>query len=190
MFDTPITIVGNVLTAPESRRTSVTGTFVVTFRLASTSRRFDRTKGEWVDGDSLRVRVACWRRLGENVQLSVQLGDPLIVHGRLYARDWEDRDGNKRTSYELDAIAVGHDLARGVDKFARRKAAARADMIDDEAAEASIGGEFSEIIDDAQRPEDLPPESELFEDFDPSLVETSPLADTELAEEELVSISG
>ena len=42
MFDTPVTVVGNVLTAPEWRRTTITGTFVVTFKVASTSRRFDR----------------------------------------------------------------------------------------------------------------------------------------------------
>jgi single-strand DNA-binding protein len=59
MFDTPVTIVGNVLTAPEWRRTTVTGTFVVSFKIASTSRRYDRERGIWVDGDHLRVRVVC-----------------------------------------------------------------------------------------------------------------------------------
>src|SRR6266508_3944989 len=123
MFDTPVTVIGNVLTAPEWRRTTVTGTFVVTFKVASHSRRFDRERGQWVDGPSLRVRVTCWRRLGENVSVSVQLGDPVVVHGRLYSRDWTDEQGTRRTSYELDATSVGHDLSKGVDKFARRKPA-------------------------------------------------------------------
>ena len=176
MFDTPVTIVGNVLTAPEWRRTTVTGTFVVSFKIASTSRRFDREHQKWVDGDSLRVRVVCWRKLGENVSLSVQLGDPVVVYGRLYSRDWNDDQGNRRTSYELDAIALGHDLSRGVDKFARRKAAGSTDVVNDAASAAAIGGEPTEEMDDPGRPDDLPPDHELFDNFDPAVFDTSPAA--------------
>jgi single-strand DNA-binding protein len=175
MFDTPVTIVGNLMTAPEWRRTATTGTFVVSFKVASTSRRFDKERNHWVDGDSLRVKVACWRRLGENVSISLQLGDPVIVYGRMYSRDWTDDQGNRRTSYELDAVAVGHDLSRGVDKFARRKTPGATDVINDSAAAASIGGEPTEPIDDPGRPGDLPPDSELFEEFDPAVYDSAPI---------------
>ena len=114
MFDTAVTLIGNVMTAPEWRRTAQTGTYVVTFRFASTSRRYDRASSRWVDGDSLRIKVACWRKLGENVFESVQLGDPLVIHGRMYSRDWTDADERRHTSYELDAVSVGHDLSRAV----------------------------------------------------------------------------
>jgi single-strand DNA-binding protein len=180
MFDTPVTIVGNVLTAPEWRRTTVTGTFVVSFKIASTSRRYDRERGIWVDGDHLRVRVVCWKRLGENVSMSLQLGDPVIVHGRLYTRDWTDDQGGRRTSYELDAVAVGHDLSRGVDKFARRRPAGSTDMGNDEAAAANIGGEATEPMDDPGRPDDLPPDHELFDDFDPAVADASPAVDSQV----------
>lgn len=173
MFDTPITMVGNVLTAPQWRRTKQTDTFMVTFRVAATSRRFVKEQGAWVDGDSLRVRVTCWRRLAENVSVSVQLGDPLIVHGRLYTRDWVDEEGNKRTSFELEAMAVGFDLARGVGKFARRKFAGGTDMVEGAASDARVGGELTEEIDDPGRPADLPTDNELFEPFDPALYEVS-----------------
>jgi single-strand DNA-binding protein len=166
MFDTPVTIIGNVLTTPEWRRTTNTGTMLVTFKVASTSRRYDKERAQWVDGDSLRVRVACWRKLGENVSMSVQLGDPVIVYGRIYSRDWTDDQGARRTSYELDAVAVGHDLSRGVAKFARRKVAGATDMVNDEASAAAIGGELTEPMADPGRPEDLPPDHELFENFD------------------------
>ena len=185
MFDTPVTVIGNVLTAPEWRRTTVTGTFVVTFKVASTSRRFDKERGQWVDGDSLRVRVICWRRLGENVSVSVQLGDPVVVHGRLYSRDWTDDQGNRRTSYELDAIAVGHDLAKGVDKFARRKPAGSTDMVDDPAGAVAAGGELTEPVDHPGRPEDLQPDSELFEEFDSAVYDTSPIPPRPADEEPL-----
>jgi single-strand DNA-binding protein len=176
MFDTPVTVIGNVLNAPEWRRTSVTGTFVVTFKVASTSRRYDKDRGQWIDGDSLRVRVICWRRLGENVSVSVQVGDPVVVHGRLYSRDWTDDQGNRRTSYELDAISVGHDLSKGVDKFARRKAVASTDMINDPAGTVAAGGELTEPVDDPGRPADLPPDNELFDEFDSAVYDTSPIA--------------
>jgi single-strand DNA-binding protein len=188
MFDTPITVVGNVLTAPEWRRTTVTGTFVLSFKLASTSRRYDRERGVWTDGDHLRVRVVCWRRLGENVSMSVQLGDPVIVQGRLYSRDWVDDQGTRRTTYELDAVAVGHDLARGVDKFARRRAVGSTDMVNDEASAATIAGERTEPIEDPGRPDDLPPDHELFEGFDPALVETTGPGGPADAEEEMAGV--
>lgn len=123
MYDTPIVIVGNVLTAPEWRRTTKNNTLVANFRVASTSRRFDRDNNRWVDGDTLRVRVNCWRRLAENVGASITVGDPVVVVGRLYTRDWVDADNNPRTSYEMEATAVGHDLARGRTRLFRMKPA-------------------------------------------------------------------
>ena len=173
MFDTPITMVGTVLTAPQWRRTTQTGTFMVTFRVAATSRRFVREQNAWVDGDSLRVRVTCWRRLAENVSVSVQLGDPVIVHGRLYTRDWTDDEGRKRTSFELEAVSVGHDLSRGVDKFARRRAVGGTDMLEGPSSDARVGGELTEEVDDPGRPADLPAEHELFEPFDAAVFEES-----------------
>ena len=127
MNDVTVTIVGNALTLPEIRRTKSTDTLVATFRVASTSRRFDKDSGRWVDGPSLRVRVTCWRRLAEGVKQSVHTGDPLIVHGRLYTRDWVGEDGQHRVAYELEASAVGHDLSRGSAEFTPHRAV-RADQ--------------------------------------------------------------
>ena len=160
MFDTAVTLIGNVMTAPEWRRTAQTGTYVVTFRFASTSRRYDRASSRWVDGDSLRIKVACWRKLGENVFESVQLGDPLVIHGRMYSRDWTDADERRHTSYELDAVSVGHDLSRGVAKFARRRSVGTTDTVHDPANEGSIGGEAADAVDSPGRPADLPPDDE------------------------------
>ena len=96
MFDTNLVIVGNVLTAPEWRRITSTGSLVANFRIASTARRFDRETGRWVDGNSLRVRVTAWRRLAEGVASSITVGDPVVVYGRLYSRDWKDEKDNNR----------------------------------------------------------------------------------------------
>lgn len=143
MFDTTVTIVGNALNAPELRRTNGTNTLVASFRVASTSRRYDRDSGRWVDGPSLRVRVTCWRRLAEGVTQSVVTGDPLVVTGRMYTRDWIGEDGQHRVSYELEAMAVGHDLSRGFAKFTRHRPAGLTSAVEDEEADARIGGEPS-----------------------------------------------
>jgi len=143
MFDTPLTIVGNVLVEPKARRTVETNQLAVTFRVASTSRRFNRATENWTDGQSLRVRVTCWRRLAEGVVASLRLGDPVIVTGKLYTRDWVDEVGNHRVLYEMDAYAVGHDLARGTSQFQRNTPRLSTSAIEDEEAERRIGGEDS-----------------------------------------------
>lgn len=141
MFDTVMTIVGNVLTAPEWRRTNGTRTVVTNFKVASTSRRFDKDAGRWVDGPSLRVRVTCWRRLAENVAACLMTGDPVIVTGRMHTRDWVGEDGQHRVSYELEASAVGHDLARGQGTFARQRSTMSTAAVEDPDADEPGAGE-------------------------------------------------
>lgn len=117
MNETVVTIIGNVCDAP-ARRVLEGGATVTNFRLGSTARRFDRATGSWADGDSVFVSVACWRALGDNVARSLTKGDPVVVHGRLCTRAYEV-NGQKRSSVELVAYSVGHDLARGATAFHR-----------------------------------------------------------------------
>jgi single-strand DNA-binding protein len=117
MNETTVTIVGNLVDEPRMRTTE-SGVEVTNFRIASSSRRFDRETARWVDGGSLYLSVTCWRSLGVNVAASIGKGDPVIVHGRLFTRQYE-RDGQVRSAYELDAVAVGPDLARGTATFER-----------------------------------------------------------------------
>jgi single-strand DNA-binding protein len=146
MNDTVVTIVGNALTMPEWRRLERTGTLVTHFKVASSSRRFDRENKRWVDGDSLRVRVNCWRRLAEGVAASVKVGDPVIVTGRMYTRDWTTPEGQRRVMYELDAAAVGHDLARGRGVFERNRPTLTTSVVEDAETDGRIRGEQSESV--------------------------------------------
>ncbi|MFE9656766.1 single-stranded DNA-binding protein [Micromonospora sp. NPDC006431] len=155
MFDTYVTIVGNVLTAPEWRRTTQSNTLVANFKVASTARRLDRDSGRWVDGNSLRVRVNCWRKLAEGVAASVAVGDPVVVAGRLYTRDWTDDAGNHRTLYELEAVAVGHDLSRGRARFLRNRPSMTTSTVEDAEAERRVQGEATEPVPVAQTPASL-----------------------------------
>ena len=152
MFDTNIVVVGNVLTAPEWRRTTNTNSLVANFKVASTARRLDRESGRWIDGNSLRVRVNCWRKLAEGVASSITVGDPVVVVGRLYTRDWTDGDGNTRTMYEMEAVAIGHDLARGRGKFYRNRPTLGTSAVEDAEAESKIRGEVAEPVPDGEVP--------------------------------------
>ncbi|MEW2145531.1 single-stranded DNA-binding protein [Micromonospora vinacea] len=165
MFDTYVTIVGNVLTTPEWRRTTQSNTLVANFKVASTARRLDRDSGRWVDGNSLRVRVNCWRKLAEGVAASVMVGDPVVVCGRLYTRDWTDDAGNHRTLYELEAVAVGHDLSRGRARFLRNRPSMTTSTVEDAEAESRVHGEPTEPVPAGQAPV-LPDDRPLDDDFE------------------------
>lgn len=117
MFETTVTVVGNVIAAPV-RRVINDDTSVTSFRIASTARRFDKQSEQWQDGDVLYLKVTCWRALGDNVTRSLVQGDPVIVVGRLATREYEV-DGQRRSAYELTAQSVGHDLSKGQTNFSR-----------------------------------------------------------------------
>lgn len=123
MNETMVTLVGNVATAVEYRDSANGGW--ARFRLAVTTRRWDRQRQLWADGDTSFYTVWAWRTLGLNLAASVAVGEPLVVHGRLRVRE-EEREGQRRTCVDIDAVAVGHDLTRGTSAFRRvSKAEAR-----------------------------------------------------------------
>jgi single-strand DNA-binding protein len=144
MYDTNVTVVGNALNSPEYRRVERTNALVANFKVASTARRWDKNNNRWTDGDSLRVRVNCWRRLAEGVVASIKVGDPVVVHGRLYTREWSTEDGQRRTAYELEAVSVGHDLARGVGVFRRGRVNLSTTMVEDAETDNRTNGEVTE----------------------------------------------
>lgn len=116
--ETVITVVGNLTADPELRFTP-NGAAVANFTVASTPRTFDRQSNEWKDGEALFLRCSVWREAAENVAESLTKGMRVIVQGRLKARSYDDRDGNKRTSWELDVDEVGPALKFATAKVAR-----------------------------------------------------------------------
>jgi single-strand DNA-binding protein len=107
--ETVITVVGNLVEDPELRFTP-SGAAVAAFRIASTPSRFNKDTSKWEDGDSLFLRCSVWRQAAENVAESLQRGMRVIVQGRLKQREWETKEGEKRTSYEIDVDEVGPSL--------------------------------------------------------------------------------
>ncbi|EKX68038.1 single-stranded DNA-binding protein [Streptomyces ipomoeae] len=116
MNETMVCVVGNVATQPVCRESAAGSS--ARFRLAVTSRYWDREKSEWTDGHTNFFTVWARRALAANVASSVSLGDPVVVHGRLKVRS-EQRDGHSWASADVDAVAIGHDLSRGTSAFRR-----------------------------------------------------------------------
>ncbi|MFF9625419.1 single-stranded DNA-binding protein [Streptomyces griseosporeus] len=119
--ETVITIVGNLVDDPELRYTPA-GAAVAKFRIASTPRTFDRQTNEWRDGDSLFLTCSVWRQAAENVAESLARGMRVIVQGRLRQRSYEDREGVKRTVFEVDVDEVGPSLSRATAKVSKNPA--------------------------------------------------------------------
>ena len=119
MNDITTTVIGNAVTDVSLRVTS-SGTSVASFRIASNSRRFDKSTSSWIDQEPSYLSITAWSQLAENVALSVHKGQPLVVTGKLKVRQWQDAD-KSGTNVEIDAIAIGHDLNRGTSEFTKVK---------------------------------------------------------------------
>jgi len=109
MFETSLTVVGHIVN--DLQRRKVGDQELVKFRVASNSRR--RTAdGGWEPGNSLFITVNCWGRLVTGVGAALGKGAPVILVGHVYTSEYEDRDGNRRSSLEMRATSVGPDLSR------------------------------------------------------------------------------
>ncbi|MGW1606089.1 single-stranded DNA-binding protein [Streptomyces eurythermus] len=122
MNETIVCVVGNVATQPVYRESAAGPS--ARFRLAVTARYWDREKNAWTDGHTNFFTVWANRQLAVNVAACVEVGQPVVVQGRLKVRT-ETREGQQPwASADIDAVAIGHDLARGTALFQR---AARSD---------------------------------------------------------------
>ena len=109
--DTIITLVGNLVDDP-SLRFAQSGAAVANFTIASTPRAFDKQSNEWKDGDTMFLNCSIWRQAAEHVAESLTKGTRVIVQGRLKSRSYDDREGNRRTVFEVDVEEIGPSLAR------------------------------------------------------------------------------
>ena len=109
--ETVITVVGNLVDEVELRFLP-NGTPVAKFRVASTPRKFNRDTSSWEDDKDGSLFLGCsvWRQAAEHCAETLQKGMRVIVQGRLKQRSYEDKEGVRRTVYELDVEEVGPSL--------------------------------------------------------------------------------
>ena len=95
-----VMLLGNLGRDPEVRYTA-SGKAVATFTVATSfawkdQDGTDQEKTEW-------HRVVAWGRLGEICGEYLSKGQKVYIEGRIQSRDWEDQDGNRRTTVEIVA---------------------------------------------------------------------------------------
>lgn len=107
--ETPITVIGNLVADPELRYTP-NGAAVANFRVATTPRRYNANQQQWVDGDPMFLTCNLWKQPAENMANSLTKGMRVIVTGTLKQRTFEDKAGENRTVFEVQADEVGPSL--------------------------------------------------------------------------------
>jgi single-strand DNA-binding protein len=123
---TAITVVGNLTADPEMRFTQ-SGTAVTSVIIATTERYLDKSSNEWKDGETTFVLGTVWKNNGaENLAESLEKGARVIAHGKLKQRNFEDREGNKRSVIEMDIEEIGPSIKYAVAKPLKAQRGAQA----------------------------------------------------------------
>jgi single-strand DNA-binding protein len=143
-----VTLVGFVAQDP-SIRTTPTGKLLTKVRVGTTPRYHDNATGQWRDAETSYYNVSCWSRLADHVRASLHKGDPVIVKGRFRTSTFEDKNGQLRTSIEITADTVGHDLSRGPANYMRP----RPQQVKTE--DESVGEESAENLDLPEGPDGM-----------------------------------
>jgi single-strand DNA-binding protein len=104
-----VTVAGTLTADPELRFTP-NGVAVANFTVAANDRRYNRATGQWEDAGATFLRCQIWRDAAENLAQSLNRGHRVIVTGQLKQRDYETREGDKRTVFELDVTEIGPSL--------------------------------------------------------------------------------
>lgn len=118
MSDTMTTIVGNLVASPVLSKVG-NGRSVARMRVACTETAFNPETRSYVDVRTSYYNVSAWGPLAENAAFSFEKGHRVVVHGKLFVDTYQNRDGEPRTSVQIDARALGHDLMFGETRYRR-----------------------------------------------------------------------
>ncbi|MGH3380467.1 MAG: single-stranded DNA-binding protein [Actinoallomurus sp.] len=158
MNDATVTVIGFIAHDPHFQVLD-SGMSLMSLRVGSTPRRYDRDIGQWRDEDPMYLTVNCWRTLADNLQgCELKRGDPVVVTGKLRIREYT-KDGQRRLNAQVEATTVGHDLSQGVARFRRSQRSGTGLPEDrrqaDDVADRWLGEDTSDDL-----PDTLPTQSE------------------------------
>jgi len=117
--DNQITLRGYLTAEPKLHQKTASAVPVTEIRVGSTPRRLNRETGEWLDAPTSYYTVKCWRRLAINAVSSLHKGDMVVIRGRFYMNTWVDNQQRQRSTLEIEADSLGHDLAYGWTHYLR-----------------------------------------------------------------------
>lgn len=134
-------LVGRLGRDPETRYTSA-GQAVCNFTLATDETFRDRSgerqkRTEW-------HRIVLWAKLAEIAQQYLKKGTLVYIEGRIQSRQWDDRDGNKRTTVEIVGNVMRMLSSRAETAAAAAGAAADVEAPAAPAEEPAAGPEISD----------------------------------------------
>lgn len=96
-----VTLIGRLGRDPEMRYTP-SGAAVARFSLATDEGRKDQ-QGNW-QNETTWHNIVVWNQSAERAAESLKKGNLVYVEGKISIRNWEDKEGQKRTSYEIVAF--------------------------------------------------------------------------------------
>ena len=137
-----VTLVGYVAQDPNIR-TTATGKQLTKVRVGTTPRYRDNETGQWRDAESSYYTITCWNKLAAHVRASLHKGDPVIVKGKLRTSTFEDKNGQLKTSVEITADTMGHDLSRGPANYMRVQSRRMNEEDDQARGESAENPEYS-----------------------------------------------
>lgn len=149
--ETVITVIGNLVADPELRYTQ-NGLPVANFTIASTPKTFDRQANEWKDGEALFLRASVWREFAEHVAGSLTKGSRVIATGRLKQRSYQDKDGQSRSTIELEIDEIGPSLRYATAQMTRAASGGAPRQSNDTWAVAQPSNGGGSYVDDAEAP--------------------------------------
>lgn len=95
-----VKLVGRLTKDPELRYTTQ-GTAVCHFRIAVGRKYKDRNSSEWKEEVAF-VPCSVWRESAERCGQRLKKGSPVFIEGRLKSREWQTKEGQKRSDLEVD----------------------------------------------------------------------------------------
>ncbi|MBA2313411.1 MAG: single-stranded DNA-binding protein [Actinobacteria bacterium] len=114
-----VVLVGNNTDDPQLRYTQSSAA-LASFIVAVSHR--SKHNGEWQDVNDGFFRCTAWRQVAENAAHTLKKGMRIFVAGKLIQRSWQDSDGNKRQSVEIQVTHVGPDLQFATAEVAKTSA--------------------------------------------------------------------
>lgn len=116
------------LTADPELRWTPSGSGVVNFTVAVNASKFDKDSNSWKDAPTKFWRCAAWNQgkltRAENVANLLKKGDSVIVYGELTTREYETKEGEKRSADEIRVESIGKDLTFHAQAYAKDESAA------------------------------------------------------------------
>lgn len=97
-------LIGNLGRDPELRYTQ-NGQAVTNFTLATSESWTDKASGEKVERTEWH-RIVVWGKTGERCAQFLTKGSSVYIEGRIQTREWEDKEGQKRRTTEINAQSV------------------------------------------------------------------------------------